>query len=923
MATGGLYGSTTTGDLVATSGAESTGLYGNNTNIGGTYFEWFIFQESATAPATPTGGSWNFLTNTGTPPSGWSSAPPTNPTHTVWASISIVNSRSPAALTWTTPATWVSGGISNLISTDGSVTITAPSTDTRDLSVAVAAATNNVICQVRNTTGATLTKGTVVYITGATGQIPTVSKALATSDTTSAQTLGMMTADLANNSNGNVTIIGLITDIDTSAYTDGAQLYLSGTTAGGVTTTKPYAPIHLVYVGVVEYAHAIHGKIFVKVQNGYELDELHNVSAQSPTTGQTIVYNSSTGLWEKNTVSLTAGVNGTLPVANGGTGLTTAPTNGQIDIGSTGVGFVRTTLTAGTGISVTNAAGAITITNTSPSSGGTVTSVTGTSPVASSGGTTPAISLSSGYGDTQNPYASKTANFFLAAPNGIAGVPTFRAVVAADIPTLNQNTTGTAANVTGIVAAANGGTGQSSYAVGDLLYASTTTDLSKLADVATGNALISGGVGVAPSYGKIGLATHVSGTLPTANGGTNLTSFTANGVVYASSTSALTTGAALTFNGSNLTVGSSSVNGVIYLNSATASNTSIIFQTNGSTVANFLSAPGSGGMFYDVVTGNNHIFRINNAEQMRLTSTGLGIGTSSPGQKLEVAGNVYLNTATPQLILNRSATTSASYAKFQTAGTNNWGIGQSIAASGTNLEFYNFATSSDAMVLDTSGNLGIGTSSPSYKLDVLNNTVRFGSAYVQGASGRIGMFLNNPADNAFALNRGSDNTEYMRFDSSGNLLVGTTGTGYTNADSFTLEKANGYEVINHSTSRTSGAAYILFGYNTGGIGSITQSGTTAVLYNTTSDQRLKENIVDAPEFGSVIDAIQVRSYDWKADGSHQRAGFVAQELVTVAPEAVNQPADPEEMMAVDYSKLVPMLVKEIQSLRKRLAALEK
>jgi hypothetical protein len=92
-------------------------------------------------------------------------------------------------------------------------------------------------------------------------------------------------------------------------------------------------------------------------------------------------------------------------------------------------------------------------------SGGSVTSVTGTSPVVSSGGTTPAISLASGYGDTLNPYASKTANYVLAAPNGSAGVPTFRAVVAADIPTLNQNTTGNAANVTGTVAVANGGTG--------------------------------------------------------------------------------------------------------------------------------------------------------------------------------------------------------------------------------------------------------------------------------------------------------------------------------------------------------------------------------------------------------------------------------------------------------------------------------
>ena len=72
-----------------------------------------------------------------------------------------------------------------------------------------------------------------------------------------------------------------------------------------------------------------------------------------------------------------------------------------------------------------------------------------------------------------------------------------------------------------VVPATAGGTGQTSYAVGDLLYADTTTTLAKLPDVATGNALISGGVGVAPAWGKIGLTTHVSGVLPVANGGTN------------------------------------------------------------------------------------------------------------------------------------------------------------------------------------------------------------------------------------------------------------------------------------------------------------------------------------------------------------------------------------------------------------------
>lgn len=141
--------------------------------------------------------------------------------------------------------------------------------------------------------------------------------------------------------------------------------------------------------------------------------------------------------------SLTTNVTGTLPIANGGTALTSTPTNGQLLIGN-GTNYTLATITAGSGISVTNGAGSITI----AASGSGVTSVSGTSPVVSSGGSTPAISLASGYGDTQNPFASKTANYFLAAPNGSAGAPTFRAIVAADIPTLNQNTTGSAGSLT-------------------------------------------------------------------------------------------------------------------------------------------------------------------------------------------------------------------------------------------------------------------------------------------------------------------------------------------------------------------------------------------------------------------------------------------------------------------------------------------
>lgn len=186
--------------------------------------------------------------------------------------------------------------ITSIASADASIIVTAVGS-LIDLSVSQTSPASVLVERVRNSTGATLTKGTAVYISGATGQLPTVSKALATSDATSAQTLGLITTDLNNNSNGYVTIIGLVDDLDTSAYTDGVQLYLSPTTAGTLTATKPYAPQHLVYVAVVAHAHPVHGKLIVKVQNGYEMDELHNVSAQNPNDGDILAYSSSTALW--------------------------------------------------------------------------------------------------------------------------------------------------------------------------------------------------------------------------------------------------------------------------------------------------------------------------------------------------------------------------------------------------------------------------------------------------------------------------------------------------------------------------------------------------------------------------------------------------------------------------------------------------
>ena len=165
----------------------------------------------------------------------------------------------------------------------------------------------NLVTEVYNRSGATITKGTVVYINGGQGNLPTIAKAIATSDATSAQTYGVVQADITNMNNGYVVVAGRLQDIDTQAYTEGTQLYLSSTTAGAWTSTKQYAPAHLVYVGIVVRSHPTQGIVEIKIQNGYELDELHNVSAQTPSNNDGLFYNSSNSLWENKSIATALG----------------------------------------------------------------------------------------------------------------------------------------------------------------------------------------------------------------------------------------------------------------------------------------------------------------------------------------------------------------------------------------------------------------------------------------------------------------------------------------------------------------------------------------------------------------------------------------------------------------------------------------
>jgi hypothetical protein len=265
----------------------------------------------------------------------------------------------------------------------------------------------------------------------------------------------------------------------------------------------------------------------------------HTSDPSSATNGD-LWYNSASNLLKTRrggaseivaTIPTTAGVDEIAIVGGSGGGLTTTTdlawdaSFNVLQIGSTSSGGLRLLYSSGTdGIELYPPSTGGLVSLTLPAGYGTngqsvvtdgagntswatrVSSVTGTSPVASSGGATPAISLASGYGDTQNPYGSKTANHFLAAPNGTAGAPSFRAIVAADVPTLNQNTTGTASNVTGVVAVVNGGTGVTTSTGSGSVVLSTSPSLTTP----------SLGVATGTSFNSI---TGLSSTTPAANSG--------------------------------------------------------------------------------------------------------------------------------------------------------------------------------------------------------------------------------------------------------------------------------------------------------------------------------------------------------------------------------------------------------------------
>lgn len=582
----------------------------------------------------------------------------------------------------------------------------------------------------------------------------------------------------------------------------------------------------------------------------------------------------------------------------------------------------------------------------------------------------------------------------------------------------NTNTTASTLNIDGLGAKALTRDGSTALVAGDLIAGA------EVAVVYDGTRFQ-----VLNSNSKTNF--NLSGTLTVA-GNTTLSGGTANGVAYLNGSKVLTTGSALTFDGTNFaTTGGIGATGATGITNTVGGNTARMIATAVAT-------------YFGSTTAADVVFQYNSTEGMRLTSTGLGIGTSSPAQKLHVAGNSQVKPTTgTDAVWTRTSNdsgefylgtdnsagsgfTGTAYARFIYStgaypiafytnssqrmlldSSGNVGIGTSspnyklvvsnagaqgfefdpstgimqvynrstsaygeLRPYGSLMRFYTGTSPTETMRLDSSGNLGIGTSSATSRLTVSSTASTYAvdisstntsinnrtlNVYNSAATGTTALtnhivrlasnasgadctlqFTDSVANNGYigmksgALNFGANTTStQMQLDTSGNLLVGTTSTGTTNSTSLTLEKANGYMVVNHVSGTASGAGYAIFGYNGSLIGSITQNGTTGVLFNITSDYRLKEFVAPVTNAGERIDALNPVEFDWKSDGSRAR-GFFAHEFqqvyansVTGEKDAVDEDGNPVyQTMQASTAEVIADLVAEIKSLRVRLNALE-
>jgi hypothetical protein len=327
-----------------------------------------------------------------------------------------------------------------------------------------------------------------------------------------------------------------------------------------------------------------------------------------------------------------------------------------------------------------------------------------------------------------------------------------------------------------------------------------------------------------------------------------------------------------------------------------------------------------------------------------------------PNDAYTISGTTITFTSAPSagtsnVYVRYLSTTTQSISPSQgTVGTAQLGTITNIASGNSSLTLQTGSTPTTAVTVDTSqnvtipantylatssGSVGIGTTSPQSKVGVnvaLTDTKGVVLQYNGEAKGGI---LLNPTSGEFrtgSINTtGSyfttlyaNNAERVRINSDGNLLVGTTASissGLTSISYSGASATGANGLIISESANTTSTTFLGFNNGTSNIGNVARVGaTSAVVYNTTSDLRLKSNIADANLVLDKLMDVKVRQFDWTEGDLHQDAGFIAQELEPVLSGIVTKGKTEEDMWQMDYSRLTPYLVKAIQELNAKVEA---
>lgn len=516
----------------------------------------------------------------------------------------------------------------------------------------------------------------VVKITGAQGNRLKVALAQANNDANSAETLGIVTETIPHNQEGFITTSGLVKNINTTGslqgetWADGDMLYLSGTVAGKITKVKPSAPIHTVILGYVVRAHATQGQIYVKVDNGYELGELHDVnttiSKTTPIDTDSVLLQDTadSNIWKKlswlNTKATLKTYFDTLYQAIG----SYVPTSRTITINGNSqdlsanrtynVGTVTSVgLSAPTGFSISN------------------------SPVTGSG--TIGLSFASGYSLPTDSSQSNWNQAFNDKINSASVTGTTTKTL-----TLNQQDGGTITaswtdDNTDAVSSVFGRTGVVVAVSGDY----NTSQVTESTNLYYTEARVNANANVAANTA----ARHNAVTLGTANGLSLSTQQLSLGLASASTTGALSSTDWNTFNNKQNTI----------TNPITGTGT-----------LNYIPKfTGSGSI------GNSLIFD---------NGTNVGIGTTNPSEKLTVQGNIYAS--------------QGGFIAYRTDGGTGIDVNGGDLGSGSYIARFKNYSNVDQLVIKGNGNVGIGTTTPSTKIDVYSTeNGNWTTTFINGSTG--------------------------------------------------------------------------------------------------------------------------------------------------------------------------------------------